>query len=101
MAKLSTYVTVYDDQGNGRTFGPRDDLPGWAEKKITNPDVWDGALPGHIDAPQSDDSGAPDGRASREKWVDYARSKGASDAELAPESEGGLSKADLRDKYSS
>ena len=46
--KLRMFVTAHerDEQGNptGRseTFGPNDTLPAWAEKAITNPDVWEG-----------------------------------------------------------
>jgi hypothetical protein len=45
--KLNTYVHVVelDDKGNATgqagVFGPDDDLPTWAAKSITNPDVWD------------------------------------------------------------
>lgn len=48
--KLNTSVHVValsdpDARGNREVtnqgvFGPDDDLPGWAEKAITNPDVW-------------------------------------------------------------
>lgn len=38
--KLATYVHVYDDHGAVTVFGPNDDVPAWAQKKITNPDVW-------------------------------------------------------------
>lgn len=42
MAKqLKTYVHVPDEQGAYVQFGPDDDVPGWAEKLITNPDAWD------------------------------------------------------------
>lgn len=40
--KLKTYVHVRDDRGVSHEFGPDDDLPGWAEKAIENPDVWAG-----------------------------------------------------------
>lgn len=45
------------------------------------------------------DGGKPDGRSSREKWAEYAKSNGATDDELKPVEEGGLSKADLTAKY--
>ena len=38
--KLNTSVHVTDTEGNSGTFGPDDDLPAWAEKAISNPDVW-------------------------------------------------------------
>ncbi|WP_346536952.1 hypothetical protein [Micromonospora sp. DPT] len=40
--KLNTTVHVADDNGTMHVFGPGDEVPGWAEKKITNPDVWEG-----------------------------------------------------------
>lgn len=69
MAKrtLNTYVTVHerDDKGRvvgeSRTFGPDDDLPDWAIKSITNPDVWaDGGTSDAAPAGSSD-AGVPDG----------------------------------------
>lgn len=50
MKKLNTYVHVVETDADGKprvdgrsgTFGPDDDLPGWAEKSITNPDVFAG-----------------------------------------------------------
>lgn len=36
--KLKTYVHV-----EGDVYGPDDEVPGDVAKKITNPDVWDGA----------------------------------------------------------
>jgi hypothetical protein len=40
MSKLNTYVHVHDKDGISHAFGPDDTVPGWAEKAITNPDVW-------------------------------------------------------------
>lgn len=42
MAKLNTYVHVHDfDSEEGPAiFGPDDEVPDWAVKKITTPDVW-------------------------------------------------------------
>ncbi|MET0426273.1 MAG: hypothetical protein ABW046_20560 [Actinoplanes sp.] len=48
MRKLNTFVHVVelDDKGQqtgkAGTFGPDDDVPGWASDAITNPDVWAG-----------------------------------------------------------
>lgn len=47
MRRLTTYVHAVERDDNGTTlqsgtFGPGDDVPGWARKAITNPDVWDG-----------------------------------------------------------
>lgn len=49
MAKLNTFVHVVAIDADGAqqagTFGPADELPGWAAAAITNPDVWDGEPP--------------------------------------------------------
>jgi hypothetical protein len=41
MAGLVTYVSLRDSAGSVVSFGPGDDVPGWAKKQITNPRVWD------------------------------------------------------------
>lgn len=55
MAKLNTFVHVVaiaeDGSQQAGTFGPADDLPGWAAAAITNPDVWDGEPPAAEPAP--------------------------------------------------
>jgi hypothetical protein len=43
MAGLKVHVHVLDDQGQTHIFGPADDVPDWAAKTITNPNVWDEA----------------------------------------------------------
>jgi hypothetical protein len=56
MSKLNTYVHVHDKDGISHAFGPDDTVPDWAEKAITNPDVW-------ADAPtavEHEDSGTDD-----------------------------------------
>lgn len=73
--KLNTYVHAVerDDKGNttqSAVFGPDDDVPSWAQKAITNPDVWDG----EADEPTTLE--APAGNASREKWAAYAEQEG-------------------------
>lgn len=91
--KLRTVVHLTDDAGRLHTFGPEsDEIPAWARKRIDNPDAWD-------DGPEQGDqlSTLPGDRASREEWADYARHRGASDDETRP---GGLSKADLKARYS-
>lgn len=41
--KLNQYVTVSDpDTGQSATFGPGDDVPEWAEQRITVEGVWEG-----------------------------------------------------------
>ena len=54
MAKLNTYVHVHDKDGVSHAFGPDDTVPAWAEKAITNPDVW-------AEKPESDEGGDGDG----------------------------------------
>lgn len=48
--KLNTTVHVTDENGIAHVFGPDDEVPGWAEEKITNPDVWadEGEGPGDV-----------------------------------------------------
>lgn len=45
--------------------------------------------------------GEPKGGAKREEWVEFARTQGAPDAELADPKDGGLSRDDLRAAYGS
>jgi hypothetical protein len=57
--KLTTFVHAVEANDrreitNQGVFGPDDDLPDWARKAITNPNVWDGD--------QDDDAPAPRGR---------------------------------------
>jgi hypothetical protein len=59
MAKLNTYVHVHDEDGISHAFGPDDTVPEWAEKAITNPDVW-------AEAPESDE--LPEGDID-DKWT--------------------------------
>lgn len=37
---LRRHVCVHDDRGQAHQFGPGDDVPAWARKKITNPRAW-------------------------------------------------------------
>lgn len=50
--KLASTVHVVDDNGAAHVFGPGDEVPSWAEKKITNESAWE-------DDGQDDD-GTPD-----------------------------------------
>jgi hypothetical protein len=44
--KLATYVHVADEHEAMHVFGPGDDLPEWAARKIFNPKAWvDGKVP--------------------------------------------------------
>lgn len=38
--RLRTHVTVHDSNFASHTFGPDDEVPRWARKKITNPKAW-------------------------------------------------------------
>lgn len=40
MATLATNVHVTDDKGTAHVFGPADDVPEWAQARITNPKAW-------------------------------------------------------------
>lgn len=79
MAKLSTYVHVEDDQGQSHVFGPGDDVPDWAAKKITNPDAWDEAPSGHRSPGRESDASEPPraGKgSSKDDWQQFAASHG-------------------------
>ncbi|MBU8830835.1 hypothetical protein [Mycolicibacterium goodii] len=56
MAALATHVAVRDDEGVTHSFGPGDEVPEWAARRLTNPKVWeDGEVP-FPPAPVGDDS---------------------------------------------
>lgn len=79
MAKLNTHVTVHDENYAPHTFGPADELPDWAARKITNPNVWDGNAPQFedVDELNEDDENEPSrsGRGSGlPVWQAYAKS---------------------------
>lgn len=86
MPRLRTTVHVTDLEGRTRSFGPGEDLPDWAAKQITNPDVWEGELPRHLQGeqdpsrpPAATPTGEPprSGRGSgRDAWAAYAASRG-------------------------
>ncbi|MEU1254778.1 hypothetical protein ABZ445_16010 [Streptomyces chartreusis] len=40
MATLTTHVHVTDDKGASHVFGPADEVPKWAQERITNPKAW-------------------------------------------------------------
>jgi hypothetical protein len=92
MAKLNTFVhvvsTAEDGSQQAGTFGPADDLPDWAAKAITNPDVWDGDPPAAEPEPAAaavgDDLVEPprSGKGSGvEAWREYAEKLGYEVAE--------------------
>lgn len=61
--KLTKYVSLTDEDGTVHTFGPDDELPDWAEARITNPGAYEsdevslGAVPGPGQLP--DEGGEP------------------------------------------
>jgi hypothetical protein len=75
--KLNTYVHAHavDDKGNvqSQVFGPDDDVPAWARKAITNPDVWGN---GNEEADEPSTLERPAGNASRDAWAAYAAQEG-------------------------
>lgn len=40
MATLAANVHVTDDKGTAHVFGPADEVPTWAQERITNPKAW-------------------------------------------------------------
>lgn len=91
MPRLRTTVHVVDQEGRTRAFGPGEDLPDWAAGQITNPDVWEGELPPHLDEngepqPRVAASAAPPAQlqeppragkgSGREAWAAYAAQHG-------------------------
>lgn len=83
---LVTHVSLRDDVGNVVSFGPGDDVPAWAKKRITNPRVWEGGEV-DIDGADTPDTGQGDGGgvepppmsgagAGRDDWAAYAVSQG-------------------------
>jgi hypothetical protein len=62
MSKLNTYVHVHDADGISHAFGPEDTVPEWAEKAITNPDVW-------TDAPAAEEVADSEGSESETEEI--------------------------------
>lgn len=52
MARLRTTVHVKDLDGRNRYFEAGQEVPDWAAEQISNPDVWDGELPAHLQGEQ-------------------------------------------------
>jgi hypothetical protein len=52
MPRLRTTVHVTDENGATRIFEAGQDVPDWAATQITNPDVWEGELPPHLQGEQ-------------------------------------------------
>lgn len=98
MPRLRTTVHVVDNEGRTRAFGPGEELPDWAAEQITNPDVWEGELPAHLDEegnvqervatrvePQAEMAEPPRaGKGSgRDAWAAYASHRGVDVADDA------------------
>ncbi|ORA25169.1 hypothetical protein [Mycobacterium aquaticum] len=88
MTALTAYVALFDEKGVLHSFGPGDEPPAWARKKITNPNVWD-TIPADDDASgerggsEDNSSGGGDeppplaGPGSgRDHWATYAAKHG-------------------------
>lgn len=87
--RVTSYVHVQDVEGGREgVFGPDDKVPSWAVALIDNESVW-----GDDDG-EPESSEKPAGNASTEAWQEYARSKGATDADLD-----GKSRDELREQY--
>lgn len=84
MAATKVFVTVHDENGAPYTFEPGAEVPDWAARKISNPNVWDGDAPVFEDEPQEGelsedevDAPARSGRGSGlPVWKAYASSLG-------------------------
>jgi hypothetical protein len=81
MAKLNTHVTVHDENGAPFTFGPDVELPEWAARKISNPNVWDGDAPVFEEEPEEEIDEADENEPARSGrgsglpvWQAYAKS---------------------------
>lgn len=73
-------VTVVDDEGDSHSFGPDDDVPGWAAQKITNPSAW---------GEDSYDAAAGGEGGGSDEPVPYAKRKKADlEAEVSKRNEG-------------
>lgn len=78
MARLANLVHVRDEKGQSVWLGPDDEVPAWAESKITNPKAW-AELPSvsALTEPTADPDSAPAKRPAPRR---VARRKAASDA---------------------
>jgi hypothetical protein len=82
--RLAVNVYAKNEDDEIVWFGPGDDVPGWAAKQITNPDVWESAPKGADagaagDGAESDEpplGGAGSGVAA---WRAYAEGLGIAD----------------------
>jgi hypothetical protein len=84
--KLKVLVTVHDEQGVAHLFGPNDTLPGWARKKITNPNVWDGDDAAEVPVPTPEPNPTPE--VDGEKSADEPDESDETDDESDDETDG-------------
>lgn len=75
-------------------FAHEKDANGLDEQEL---EALGGALTAAVHGPVDE----PDGNASRDEWVAYAKSKGAPEDETKPKDDGGLGRDALREKYGS
>lgn len=79
MARLVAYVHVQDAQGAMHVFGPADEVPEWAQERITNPKAWDKAPAGKGESSGTQNDGQPprSGKgSSTDVWAEYAAQQG-------------------------
>lgn len=94
--KLAYKVFVPDKDGEMQSFGPGDDVPGWAAKQITNPSAWGDEAeetkfgPGGIVPAPGESTGADDteGDEDPDGEIDYSKlKKDELEAEVAKRNE--------------
>lgn len=73
MSRLASHVVVRDDNDEAHTFGPDDEVPGWAVTRITNAKAWEG---GEVPTTASSSTDGPPPKAGRgsseDAWRSYA-----------------------------
>ncbi|UWD83653.1 hypothetical protein NY057_05255 [Curtobacterium flaccumfaciens] len=75
MVSLVSHVHVRDEHGKSHVFGPKSEVPEWAQRLITNPVAWDGEAPSFEDDEIDEDEPARSGRGSSlPVWQAYAKS---------------------------
>lgn len=71
MARLASHVVLRDERQELHVFGPDDDVPAWARKRITNPKAWEsGADTADEGTPSPPPKGGPG--SGKDAWVAYA-----------------------------
>lgn len=87
--KLIRVVHMQDERGDPHTFRPGDDVPAWAQRRITNPACWDDSgkgvtaspsRPSTMVSPAVRTEGAPPPQSGKGSgvtaWENYAKAKG-------------------------